>query len=125
MTYRLTHHPIGIPEVDQQHDGLAEAIKQIEADLKAGVPQERIAAGLNRLLHLSRIHFATEEEHMLSHAYPAFSDHRAEHTSLAAQLEDICRAAAESTDPNLGAKLWQWFTAHAERADRAYGRWFL
>lgn len=116
---------IAHPLMDGEHAQLLtwadEAIRRIAADAQ---PDEVLYA-LDTLAHLTRSHFAHEQQEMRAAAYPKTIDHSLEHGALLRQLAQLRAQAKEGRLPAAAAQraLRKWLKPHIAGHDSRYADW--
>ncbi len=126
ITWDHDTYDVGVREIDDQHQRLADIINRIEQALSAGENMESVGALLDLLLQYAEFHFFTEEHYMRQHAYQGEASHREGHHHLVDQLlslrQDLVKqdeADARHTIDFLGS----WFLDHILHMDRPMGIW--
>jgi hemerythrin-like metal-binding protein len=113
---------IGIEELDYEHRGLVEDINKLHRDLLEDVDMDRIEDTLGSIHARMQAHFALEERVMVSHEYPHYPEHKAEHERLLDEYTE--RMTKFKRDPNLSDRgaihsvLCQWIVSHILTSDR-------
>ena len=113
---------IGIEELDYEHRHLIEDINKLHRDLLEDVEMDRIEDTLGGIHARMQAHFALEERVMLSHEYPHYPEHKAEHERLLDEYMELMTKFER--DPNLGdreaikALLCQWIVNHILTSDK-------
>lgn len=119
-------HAIGVSEIDQQHQQLAEIINGIEKALVAGESKESLRAMLEELIQYTEFHFFTEEHYMRQHAYPGEESHQKGHHHLVDQILSLRQDFGikdESHTRHTVDFLGSWFVDHILHMDRPMGIW--
>jgi len=117
-------HAVFVPEIDDQHQTIFEALAKLEQALSAARPLPEIRELTDRLAALAVEHFAHEERLMRAARYESLRWHRKQH--------DAVRKRAERMTPkiNLGDVetghafidfLKSWLPNHTRVADRMMG----
>jgi hemerythrin-like metal-binding protein len=113
---------IGIEELDYEHRGLVEDINKLHRDLLEDVDIDRIEDTLGSIHARIQAHFALEERVIVSHEYPHYPEHKAEHERLLDEYTE--RMTKFERDPNLGDReaiqgvLCQWIVDHILTSDK-------
>ena len=113
---------IGIEELDYEHRHLIEDINKLHRDLLEDVEMDRIEDTLGGIHARMQAHFALEERVMLSHEYPHYPEHKAEHERLLDEHTELMTKFER--EPNLGdreaiqALLCQWIVNHILTSDK-------
>ncbi len=126
-------YSIGIPEMDAQH---ARWIGLIEKFRSVGSVHLMERAGINAAIHAleqllkyTQSHFASEEQFIAAHNYPALEAHKQQHRDLESvlvKLLDGARAHPTGGTPlklNLFATVW--LLEHIMQEDDKYARFIL
>lgn len=112
----------GIQEIDYEHRCLIEDINELHRDLLEQVDLDRIKNTLGRIHARMQAHFALEEHVMVSHEYPHYPEHKAEHERLLDEYTEFMTKFERS--PNLGDQdaiegtLRQWIVDHILTSDK-------
>ena len=113
---------IGIEELDYEHRGLVEDINKLHRDLLGDVDMDRIEDMLGSIHARMQAHFALEERVMVSHEYPHYPEHKAEHERLLDEYTEL--VTKFERDPNLSDReaiqgvLCQWIVSHILTSDK-------
>jgi hemerythrin-like metal-binding protein len=113
---------IGIEELDYEHRCLIEDINKLHRELLEHVDMDRIKDTLGRILARLQAHFALEEHVMVSHKYPHYREHKAEHERLLDEYTEL--TTKFERDPNPGdweaieGILRQWIVDHILTSDK-------
>lgn len=112
--------------MDEQHAVLMDTLNEIRLALVRGEGREQVTEALNRLIEFTRMHFASEEQLLETHAFPGVSEHRDAHQKLLGQLEEAALRGQHNEDSRTKPMLLflrDWYVKHMEDLDRLYGRW--
>lgn len=109
----------GHQRIDFEHRIFLDLIVQIEAELTADAPVERINRRLTELYKYADFHFFSEESIMIDLSFPGFEEHHKIHTAL---LEELSRFILSMSidlirQNDLIGFLVQWFSNHTTRED--------
>ena len=113
---------IGIEELDYEHRCLVEDIDKLHRDLLEDVDMDRIEDTLGSIHARMQAHFALEERVMLSHEYPHYPEHKAEHERLLDEYTELMTKFERGQ--NLGDReaiqgvLCQWIVSHILTSDK-------
>lgn len=123
MTAEHLEHTIrvGIPIVDEQHDGLLAIHDEIADSVRTERPPYHTIELMARLYQQSRMHFETEEAIMEQLGYPDLERHRAEHESLTARLRAIVleyRRSGDAVTVEMVDFLRKWVVEHIGGEDQ-------
>lgn len=117
---------IGLPEVDEEHRSLIDAINRLHQELVVGAAIVRVAGALGDIHAAIAMHFALEEKEMAALRYPDNVAHKADHERLLDEILDILDevVATDRYDPAmLSARLSAWFVEHFRTQDARLHRW--
>jgi hemerythrin len=109
----------GHQRIDFEHRIFLDLIIQIEAELTADAPVEKIGRRLTELYKYADFHFYSEESIMIDLSFPGIEEHRKIHTAL---LEELSRFILSMSidlirQNDLIGFLVQWFSNHTTRED--------
>ena len=113
---------IGIEELDYEHRCLIEEINSLHRELLAQIDMDRVEDALGKIHARMQAHFALEESVMVSHKYPHYPEHKAEHERLLDQYTEFMTKFDRT--PNLGDReaiegiLRQWIVDHILARDK-------
>jgi hemerythrin-like metal-binding protein len=113
---------IGIEELDYEHRCLIDDINKLHRELLAHVEADRLEDTLGVIHARMQAHFALEEHVMLSHGYPHYPEHKAEHDRLLDEYTELMTRSER--DPNLGDReaiehiLRHWIVDHILTSDK-------
>lgn len=113
---------IRIEELDYEHRHLIEDINRLHRDLLEDVEMDRIEDTLGGIHARMQAHFALEERVMLSHEYPNYPEHKAEHERLLDEYTELMtkfeRDRNLSDREAIQALLCQWIVNHILTSDK-------
>ena len=113
---------IGIEEIDYEHRRLVDDINKLHRELLEHVDMERIENTLGRIHARMQAHFALEEHVMVSHDYPHYPEHKAEHERLLDEYTELMTKFERG--PNLvdqeamEGMLRRWIVDHILTSDK-------
>jgi hemerythrin len=117
---------VGVRDLDQQHQTIMQLLNELHEEMMNGKVNEVLAPLINKLVSLSREHFATEETLMDSTQFPGLADHRANHQELSRKVGEFI-ARQETGDRAAYSQfmyfLREWITRHMEKEDQQYAPW--
>lgn len=119
-----TEFNVNVRQIDEQHERLAGLVDRLG---QAGLDRSDIGAVqriLTELIEFTREHFATEERLMLKHAYPGYSEHKAEHELLLDKLIVLQKEVAGGWRPSFHPERdvsTDWVMLHVNGPDRRLG----
>jgi hemerythrin-like metal-binding protein len=72
--------------IDEQHKSLLSTINALNNAMLEGQGQSLIKQTIQSLKDYTTIHFSTEEQFMIDHEYPGYTEHRMKHEALKARV---------------------------------------
>lgn len=108
---------------DRHHKRLIDIINELHDFMLNGRPQEIIEKTLTELLNYTKYHFEEEERVMLAHNFPGYAEHKAEHDTFVAKINEymnIYKISPLSLAIDLMDFLREWLTGHIMKTDRQY-----
>lgn len=113
----------GVPQLDQQHQTLFEAVAAMADAVASDDGAAEYARLLTFLVRYTKDHFAFEERCMAQHQCPAAELNKLQHAGLSQMIEDHRRFhALHGYDPHdaqlLVNALHHWLRHHIGRVDR-------
>jgi hemerythrin len=115
-----SEYATGVPEIDEQHQSLFDWFAQLDS---AAADRRMMTATytLTRLMQYTRVHFAAEEQLMISIAYPELETHRIEHEAFRLKLRDLQTAAlTKDITVETVSLLREWLIKHITISDMKY-----
>lgn len=119
---------IGLPEVDEEHRSLIDAINQLHRELVVGAALVRVTGAIGDIHAAIASHFALEEKEMMALRYDGYLAHKSDHERLLDELLDILDevVATGRYDPAiLSARLSAWFVEHFRTHDARLHHWLV
>ena len=119
---------IGLPEVDEEHRSLIDAINQLHRELVVGAAITRVTGAIGDIHAAIASHFALEEKEMSALRYDGYVAHKTDHERLLDELLDILDdvVASGRYDPAiLSGRLSAWFGEHFRTHDARLHRWLV
>jgi len=114
-------YSVGIPEIDAQHQTLAECIALVETAVTTQQRWSAVHSALGRLADFARIHFAVEESLMRIHRFPEIERHVREHLEFADQLRQLQeRSLRLDVSGEMVAFIQKWLHEHIMTSDKHY-----
>ena len=113
---------VGIEEIDYEHRRLVDDINKLHRELLEHVDMDRIESTLGRIHARMQAHFALEEHVMVSHDYPHYPEHKAEHERLLDEYTELMTKFERG--PNLvdqeamEGMLRRWIVDHILTSDK-------
>ncbi len=117
---------VGVPLIDQQHKALIARIRALAEAVEEYQGTAAITSTLGFLGDYANHHFATEETHMETQAYPGLGFHREQHEEFRKTLADLEsdfkeEGASQALASSIKTFLYDWFVVHIERMDKNFG----
>ncbi len=110
-------------EIDGQHRELVNCASRLQAAIREGQAHEQIRPMLSALIAFTEMHFTSEEEMMLAHAFDGHAAHRSEHQNLLEQLRlvdnELSAGRIESCQA-LALFVQVWVEQHILSLDRQF-----
>ena len=117
-------YSINVKEIDNQHKHLVEIVNKFNKALAEGHENDVLKQTLVDLVEYTHVHFNYEEEHMRSHKYFGFSEHKRQHEVLIKKivesLNHFKQGKIQATDELTGL-LKTWLIKHIIDHDKQYG----
>jgi len=114
---------VGVPEIDEQHQGLISLVNYLSDSIKDGRANEGLKVALQEAVAYSLEHFMTEERLMTIINYPQLDVHVQEHTMFAQRMRGYIEAYVKGT-PVLAIDVVQfmktWVLNHLQTTDQGY-----
>ena len=114
---------VNIATLDQQPQGLFDAVNELERALHCGEGNTATNGILDKLVAYAALHFAAEESLMERHAFPGLSPHRLQHEKfrkqVATYLEEY-RAGKSGVPVELLLFLQGWLKGRVLKTDKLY-----
>ncbi len=115
---------VGVTLIDDDHKALIHLINRLYESASAGDAYDVLDDLLNRLVDYIDIHFTREERVMDACAYPEALDHKEEHATFVAYIQDLRGNFSAAAAPNLASDLAdylkEWLNHHILIQDMAY-----
>jgi hemerythrin-like metal-binding protein len=112
---------VGIAAIDAQHREMADVLNRLEAAVAAGAANESILA---KLIQLTELHFALEQDLFRQANYPAGGVHTQRHGFLRLILKRVGEPLDNNRNPVADRShlefLRGWLMNHIDRDDRAF-----
>lgn len=116
-------YSVGINSIDQQHKKLINLINQLQTAVDYSTGEEFEREALNELVEYTKTHFTHEEGLMQQYGYPAFEPHKAEHTQMIKQVENVIAEYEKDPDRSMTHALnflKDWLINHINGTDKQY-----
>ncbi len=118
---------VGVKLFDDDHKKLVELINDLNQLIIVGDKTSALEKALAGLILYTKKHFGNEEAFMVKHEYPAYENHRAEHTALTEKVIDF-QKRLESGKANFSLELItflrDWLINHIKGTDMQYKKFF-
>lgn len=117
---------VGVDQIDDEHQGLFDAIAELESAATRNSNPESVGALLSTLAHATRAHFSGEEAMMRAAKYPGLALHLANHQRLLEKLEAFVARydrSGHAMNEHAVNFLRDWFFHHIQNDDRRFGDW--
>lgn len=117
---------IGLPEVDEEHRSLIDAINRLHRELAAGADVVQVTGAIGDIHAAIASHFALEEKEMTALRYDGYLAHKTDHERLLDEILDILDgvvATGRYEPAALSAQLSAWFVQHFRTHDAQLHRW--
>jgi hemerythrin len=115
-----------VAKLDDQHAIFIGNLNRLHAAMIRGKGRQITGPLLEALIAAAREHIAAEEELMASTNYPGLAEHRSEHKTLTATLEEL-QAQRGRGDTEVSIALLRfmrdWISKHILEEDRNYAPW--
>jgi hemerythrin len=116
-------YSLNITELDRQHQTLFRLVQNLSDAIAAGRGQKVTEQFLDNVVNYTIEHFATEENLMEQHGFPAINSHRIEHNTLTLKISQLQKDHAAGK-PNAAECflqfLQQWLVEHTLKTDKEY-----
>ncbi|MGA2888545.1 MAG: bacteriohemerythrin [Terracidiphilus sp.] len=120
---------VGVKDFDDDHKRLIRMINELhgaiqEVDATGKIAEDEIEIALHRLENYFKYHCLREERLMEQTGYPELREHRKEHQTFFATVEEMVQRFRGSRDPKQATELMQfmydWLTDHIFVTDKKY-----
>ncbi|MEE9613618.1 MAG: bacteriohemerythrin [Thermodesulfobacteriota bacterium] len=117
---------VGVDIIDTQHQELIRRINDLLASMGSDEHANKLESTLKFLEDYIATHFGTEEDYMKRHDYPGYAEHKGEHESFKASLNDL-KAELDKSGPSLAITtktnifVSGWLLNHISRIDTKLG----
>ncbi len=116
-------YELGVPAMDAEHKGLIAAMNRVHDLAGQGAQKAQVDAALQRLVALTKEHFAAEEAHMAKIQYADRARHGLIHQEMLRRVAAYCeqfRAGDGKVAREFFDFLVYWLGAHIVGIDRKY-----
>jgi len=114
---------VGVEILDRQHKEIVEQINEMYACVTNPAAPTRRLELLTRLANLAYAHFATEEQILRAHSFPAYLRHKATHEGFTRHLQEFrSKVATGETGltPQYVELMKLWLVDHFTEWDQSY-----
>jgi hemerythrin-like metal-binding protein len=118
-------HLFGIPEIDQEHQYLANILNQLNTAVRSSEPAEVTAQLINILVEQIRSHFENEDRLMDKFGYADNDIHKNEHKRLIAELGYLKDKFNQGGEMVVLYSLKEWLLNHIANSDKLLGDFIL
>ncbi|MHB9097011.1 MAG: bacteriohemerythrin [Syntrophales bacterium] len=118
---------VGVAEIDLQHQRLVKMINELNDAMRVGKSREMLGKIVSGLISYVQVHFATEEKYFDQFKYPEADQHKQEHKTFSATVDDF---AKKFKNGQLGLSielmtfLSDWLGKHIKGIDKKYSALF-
>ncbi len=118
---------VGLPELDEDHKLIIEAINQLDASVGDAAQQDVVRRHLMRLRRYAEVHFACEENVLIACAFPVLEVQKKEQQDFVKCIQEATQRfdakpaeSAEIISQELLGFLTDWLRHHILIEDMAY-----
>lgn len=115
----------GVAKLDEQHQGIREAILNLQKDLGRGGSGPAVLQSLDAMLQRMNDHFHYEESYLEHIKFPDLVHHKGEHDRFRTdvlQLRDRLESGDQGAALDLSAFLFNWFRRHTLEEDATFAK---
>ena len=111
---------------DGHHRKLMELLNDLYDAMRRGKGPDAVGVVLKSLIEYTRVHFSAEQYLMITHGYPGYEAHKAEHDALVRKVEELTdqHARGIAVTVEVFQFLKDWLTTHIKETDRKYSSFF-
>ena len=126
MSYWKDSLIVGVPQIDDQHRKLVEAIDLLIEACMQGKGRDTIEQTLKFTVSYTKEHFSDEEKLQSKYAYPGMAAHKLLHSQFITNINSLLHEF-EQTGPNLALTgklsktLVDWLIKHISTEDKKLG----
>jgi diguanylate cyclase (GGDEF)-like protein/PAS domain S-box-containing protein/hemerythrin-like metal-binding protein len=113
-------HRLGEPEIDRQHQELANLLNELNDAVRENRTSEFIAQLFDDLIAYAEGHFAMEEQLMEKYAYPERGIHKNEHQRLIREAHYLKEKLGQGGELLVLQSLKDWLLAHTMHVDKPF-----
>ncbi|MBI5454185.1 MAG: hemerythrin family protein [Deltaproteobacteria bacterium] len=119
-------YSVNVASFNGHHRKLMELINELHDSMKRGKGPEAVGVVLKSLIEYTKVHFSAEQYLMITHGYPGYEAHKAEHDALVRKVEELAdkhgRGIAVTVE--VFQFLKDWLTKHIKETDGKYSSFF-
>ena len=118
---------INVELIDDQHKIWIDKYNKVSDAVDNHEGPHQISQTLSFLIDYTKLHFETEEKHMLANNYPEMDAHKAKHNELRKTLNDLVRdydeeGATHELADYINNFLGNWLVTHIKEVDVKLGK---
>ena len=115
-----SNYDLGHKKIDEQHRIFFGLITEFQEAITNGAANDKLLRMLDIILKYAEFHFASEEEIMTEHQYPAQPQHANLHIILLEEVKDIFDQFKQDKLGTIAVSefLLNWFLLHISRQDK-------
>ena len=116
-----TSHAVFVPEIDDEHKDIFEAVACVQKAVVAGPPPQELRDLVERLVSCIEDHFAHEERLMNAARYSSLAWHREKHNAARRRIRQFVVRMEQgdaASAPEMVEYLTSWLPDHARLPDR-------
>lgn len=124
----LADYEIGVRQIDDQHEELFRMFNELMEAIWDGRGKDALKNVLDFTAEYTATHFATEEDFMLRHDYPGYTEHRRVHEAFKGDVAQFIREYKRNgVNTEMVVKtisdLGQWTRDHIRDMDQELGQY--
>lgn len=115
---------VGVNLFDEQHKKLVSILNRLYDAMKEGKGRNVLADIFNELIEYTKFHFKAEEETLLKHDYPGYSEQHEEHSKLTKEVIELKEKYDKGNifiTVEVLSFLKEWLSHHILEVDKKYG----
>lgn len=122
LLIQWTHeNNLGIPIIDDQHRGIVSVINSLGLFIRHHKNDFFLATAANMMDSYTKLHFATEEELLVTAGYSRLNEHKQLHADLIRESFSLANESMRLKEPTLYLRfLKEWWMNHINMCDRSY-----
>ena len=116
-----SRYETGIPDIDQEHRLLFDAMNELIAAFRRGDPRPEVRKVVDVLVNYTMEHLQSEEDWMRDHDFPGLEAHRLEHVAMKATVLGLVQQfeAGEDLTMKVTVLMADWLQYHLDGSDLA------